>query len=205
MRYFVSTITAYVVKCLLSLLLKTCRIRITGIENLERSARNSPCILALWHNRIALVAHVLSKYTSKITYAAFISQSRDGEILAAFTKSYSRGSAIRVAHNKRGCALKALIDHLKRRDDVILMTPDGPRGPCYEIKPGIIAAAQETQAKIIPFSWAASACWKLKSWDQFMIPKPFSTIEASFGAPLTLSKEAPVEVEIELLHTQLAQ
>jgi lysophospholipid acyltransferase (LPLAT)-like uncharacterized protein len=76
----------------------------------------------------------------------------------------------------------------------VVITPDGPRGPVYKLQPGIIKVAQMTGAPIVPVHTQCSAYWELRSWDGFRIPKPFSTItatfESSFTIPRLISKEA---------------
>jgi lysophospholipid acyltransferase (LPLAT)-like uncharacterized protein len=59
------------------------------------------------------------------------------------------------------------------------ITPDGPRGPRYTFNPGAITLAQKTGAKILPIRVIYSKYWRLKSWDGFMIPKPFSRVEVT--------------------------
>lgn len=162
----------------------TCKFRIYGLQDFVKTATSEPCILMLWHNRLLIIGYVLSKFTKNLRYAAFVSNSKDGRILAAFVDSYRRGRALRVSHNARGQALKSLINDLKKREEVILITPDGPRGPKYEIKPGVIKAAAATSALTIPFSWSASSFWQLNTWDNLIIPKPFSTIVVQFGENL---------------------
>lgn len=135
----------------------------------------------LWHNRLLITGYVLSRFTKKLRYAAFVSNSRDGRILADFVDSYSRARAIRVPHNSRGVALKNLITDLKNKREIILITPDGPRGPKYEVKPGVVKASEASDACTIPFSWSANKFWQLNTWDNLIIPKPFSKINILFG------------------------
>ena len=70
-----------------------------------------------------------------------------------------------------------------------------PRGPKYRVKPGIVFAARESAAPIVPFSWSASKAWRLNSWDQMLIPKPFSTIKVVFGSPIVFEKNSAQTIE----------
>ncbi|MBA3236864.1 MAG: hypothetical protein H0T62_00750, partial [Parachlamydiaceae bacterium] len=63
---------------------------------------------------------------------------------------------------------------------------DGPKGPCYKVKPGILYAAKESGAPIIAFSWEADRFWEFKTWDKFRLPKPFSTIKVTLSSPLQI-------------------
>jgi lysophospholipid acyltransferase (LPLAT)-like uncharacterized protein len=175
---------AYFAKFAMRLILKTCTIKVEGLPQFIETARKERCILALWHNRLGIVSEILYNYAPQFIYTAFISQSRDGEPLAILAKSYKAGRVIRVPHQARHQALKQLIDKLRAGGEIIVFTPDGPRGPCYQVKPGILAAAKETKAVIVPFTWTADRFWELKSWDRFRIPKPFSKIQVNLSVPL---------------------
>jgi lysophospholipid acyltransferase (LPLAT)-like uncharacterized protein len=188
-RRWLSYPIAYLSKFSIRLLLRTCRIEITGLGQFIDIASKERCILMLWHNRIGIVSEILYQYAPQFIYSAFISQSRDGEPLAILAKSYPSGRAIRVSHNARHQALKEAIDHLKHERNVIIFTPDGPKGPKYEVKPGIAFAAKEVDALIIPFSWQANAYWEFNTWDRFRLPKPFSRIQVTWGNPLSIAEE----------------
>lgn len=174
---------AYFIKYILRLILWTCRIEIHGLPAFVECAKKSACILSLWHNRLAILPEVLNRFTQQMTFTAVVSKSRDGEPLAIVVNSYKIGKTIRVAHDNRHGALRTLIDHLKANRDILVITPDGPRGPRYEVKPGIVIAAKMSGAQIVPFGWIADKCWRMNTWDGFLLPKPFSTIQVFFGEP----------------------
>lgn len=192
-RRWVPWIVARALKILFKGLFSTCRIEVRGLEQFVATASKGSCILMLWHNRLTAVAEVLERYAPDFTYVAFVSQSRDGEIVAAFAKSYKAGRTIRVPHNRREGALKAMVSHLKNSSDVIMITPDGPKGPAKELKPGVLFAAVEGDKPIVPFSWDALACWKMPTWDGLMIPKPFTKITVNFGDPLHVNADTQLE------------
>jgi hypothetical protein len=68
-----------------------------------------------------------------------------------------------------------------------LLTPDGPRGPRYQLQPGILKLAEATGAPIVPIHVRFHSAWRLKTWDRFVIPKPFSRVEVTFAEPITMS------------------
>lgn len=195
---------AYVIRCALFLLFFTCKVNIKDKENLLNAAKRGPTLLMLWHNRLVAIGPILLRAYKKLTFCAFISNSRDGEIVAQYTKSYSRGSVIRVPHNAKGEALKLMIARLKLSKDVLVITPDGPKGPLYQVKPGIAIAAKEAGAAIIPFDWQAKSYWELKTWDRMRIPKPFTTIDATFGEPIYLDPDTPLDKDLEHLKSSLS-
>lgn len=175
-----SFFAAKLIKRLLQLLIKTCRIQIEGLNQFCELVSTERCILMLWHNRLAPALFILSQYTPQIRYAALVSGSRDGDILSNIIHSYQNGNTIRVPHLDRYQALRRVISQVEEQKQVVVITPDGPRGPCYEIKPGIAVAALKTQAHIVSLNWEANDYWELKTWDKFRLPKPFTTLYVTF-------------------------
>lgn len=183
--YFV----AYLIKFVLSLVMRSCRIEIHGVNHLVETAQKHPCILALWHNRMVPLPAILLRYAKQFTYTAVISKSHDVDFLALFTTSYSCGRVLRVPYKVRHQALNEIIHRLKTTKEIMMITPDGPKGPFFVVKPGVAFAARETGAYIVPFSWEADRVWKLGTRDLMMIPKPFAKIVAKFGDPIFIPKE----------------
>lgn len=82
-----------------------------------------------------------------------------------------------------------MIVHLKKGLSAAF-TPDGPRGPALIVQPGLIAAAQITQAPIVPFHYECTRQWILeKAWDRHRVPKPFTTFVISYGDPIYIPRE----------------
>ena len=125
------------------------------------------------------------------------SASRDGELIAHFLARFGiravRGSAARHG----SAALRELAGWLRRGHDVGI-TPDGSRGPCYEIKPGLVLLAQLSGRAVLPMSFEYSSAWRTKSWDRFFIPKPFCGVTFIVGEPVVVRRSAnPEEFEQE--------
>lgn len=196
-------LVAYSAKIAVRLLLRTCRFEVHGLDQFSSTAATSPCIVMLWHNRLVIVAEILHRFAPQFVYTAVISNSRDGKPLSLMALSYKAGRVLRVPHNAKRRALNQIIHHLKNQREVILITPDGPRGPCYVVKPGVVVAARETAAKVIPFSWESNRCWQLKTWDRMIIPKPFSTIRVVFGESLEVPKEKQLDEEMAFFQSSL--
>lgn len=174
---------ASLVKYLVRYMLSTCKVEVLHLDNFLEAAKDSSCILSLWHNRLLITPELLRMTAPQFTYAAVVSNSKDGEFLAKMVNSYPQGKSIRVAHNARHKALIQVIKELEKGKEVIVFTPDGPRGPLYQVKPGIIMAAKESGAKIVPVTWSCTHYWELNTWDKMRVPKPFSKIVFSFGLP----------------------
>jgi lysophospholipid acyltransferase (LPLAT)-like uncharacterized protein len=137
---------------------------------------------ALWHNRLLIFPFVLRRFFSNRHGAALISASRDGELLADAIKRFGydvvRGSSSRLGAS----AILQLADILASGHDVVI-TPDGPRGPAYELGPGIIFLAQKSGAAVLPITIEYSSCWRINSWDRFIVPRPFAKARVIIGHP----------------------
>lgn len=188
---------------LIRLLLWTCRVKIEGQEDFLQAAEKGACVLMFWHDRLALIGPLGWRFGSHLAYAAFVSASRDGRLVNAICQSYPHCRIISVAHDGRHHALRELIQQLKERHEVLLITPDGPRGPRHKVKPGVALAARLAKVPVIPFSWSVSRYWQLRTWDQMLFPKPFSTIIARFGAPVIVTGDID-EAYLEKQLTQLS-
>jgi len=197
--FFVATVGKQCVKLILS----TCKWEAKGLEDFYQAASENKCILMLWHNRLAITSFIIERYGKQFKYVAFVSNSRDGELIDALVNSYHRSRTIKVPHQSRHEALRTLIRAIQNSDEIAVITPDGPRGPKYEIKPGITLAATMTQAKVIPFTWQSDRYWELKSWDKLRFPKPFSKIQVNFEKPLQFSKKDSLEYVQEKLRAAL--
>jgi hypothetical protein len=104
-----------------------------------------------------------------------VSASKDGAWLAAFFKLVGI-EAVRGSSSHRGvAALRELIAAVQAGMDVAI-TPDGPRGPRYTVKQGPVLVARRAGAPLLLASCKFHSAWRLKSWDGFYLPKPFSKI-----------------------------
>jgi lysophospholipid acyltransferase (LPLAT)-like uncharacterized protein len=161
-------------------------------------------IAALWHNRLLLISYALKKFLPQRPGAGLISASRDGDLIADATQRFGfdvvRGSSSRMGAS----ALLELTNVLASGRD-ILITPDGPRGPAYELGPGIIFLAQKSGAAVVPVNFEFSSCWRVKSWDRFILPRPFSKVRFIIGSPHPVrATGTPEEFEAERLRLQNA-
>lgn len=157
---------------------------------------------ALWHNRLLIFPFVLRRFLSNRHGAALISASRDGELLADAIKRFGyhvvRGSSSRLGAS----AILQLTDILASGRDVVI-TPDGPRGPAYELGPGIIFLAQKSGAAVVPVNMEYSSCWRIKSWDRFILPRPFAKVHVIMGQPHRVTPTSTdEEFEAERLRLQ---
>ena len=165
---------------------------------------NENYIAALWHNRLLLISYVLKRFTPHRPGVGLISASRDGDLVTDLTERFGfdvvRGSSSRLGAS----AILELTAVLASGRDV-LITPDGPRGPAYDLGPGIIFLAQKSGAAVVPINMEYSAYWRVKSWDKFILPRPFSKVRVIFGQPYHVkSTSTDDEFEAERLRLQNA-
>lgn len=189
-------VVVYLYRAAMRLLLSTCRWQIKGLPFLEEAALRGKCSLILWHDRLLLLAPALMRSAPQFHYVAAVSNSSEGRLLERLAHSYNH-SALRIPHDKKSAALKQIVQLLREGEKILILTPDGPKGPRRHIKPGIAFAALYTGATVVPMTWKASRCWHLRTWDQLAIPKPFSRIEVVFGCPHTFDGDVPLNIAIK--------
>lgn len=178
---------------LLSVWSRTIRYQVDDRAGLLQAPDSQRFIGALWHNRLLLLPFVLKKFLPQRKGAALISASRDGEWLAKIVHRFGF-DVVRGSSSRKGAeAMRLLSDVIKAGGDVVI-TPDGPRGPAYRPGGGIVYLAQLTGARVQPVNMEYSSCWRLRSWDRFILPKPFSRVRVVFGQPLSF---APTRTEEE--------
>jgi lysophospholipid acyltransferase (LPLAT)-like uncharacterized protein len=152
----------------------------------ELKRRGVPFVYTLWHGRMVLpiLAHL---HEGIVTMA---SRSKDGEIIARWLRRNgyvpARGSTGKGGRE----GLQDMIDEV-RNGRAAALTVDGPKGPPRVVQPGILRLARETGAWILPFTGASSRPWFLKSWDRYLVPKPFSRCIVGYGEPFPLPADMP--------------
>ena len=170
---------------LVYLLGKSWSIEWVGRENISPNQR---VIYAFWHGRMLVLS--FSHRWQKVH--VLISQHRDGEfisrVIALLGFASVRGSTTRGGTK---AVFQMANKNLEGYD--VAVTPDGPRGPKYVAQPGAIYIAQRNGMPIIPISDSAKRRWTLKSWDGFVIPKPFSPVVITLGQPIYVSAQATAE------------
>jgi len=159
---------------------KTLRFRLEDPHNGVGLVRDRPVIFAIWHNRLLMLPPPFDRWFPTRQSIGLISASRDGDLVSILIERSGYGT-IRGSTSRKGViALRQLVEALAAGNNV-LFTPDGPRGPVYEVSPGVIFVAQKSGAPIVPLHPEYSSCWRLKSWDRFCVPRPFSTVRFIIG------------------------
>lgn len=155
---------------------------------------SGPCVVAFWHDEMLPVWKLFAG-----THATGLtSKSRDGGLLAALLQQWGytvvRGSSSR--HGRE--ALEELVHHAEY--GTVLVTPDGPRGPRHEFKPGAVVAAHRAGVPLYLCMVRAHGVRLNKSWDRFLVPLPFAAVDIVISFPISIPAEASREEISDIIH-----
>jgi len=125
-------------------------------------------------------------YFRKFRCSILISQSFDGELIAC-TLGLLGYNSVRGSSSRGGAAGLLALKNVLESGQPVVFTADGPRGPIYQTKIGPVKLAQMTGEAMGSFYLLPERAWVMRSWDQFLVPKPFSRVVVSWA----LSVAAP--------------
>jgi lysophospholipid acyltransferase (LPLAT)-like uncharacterized protein len=151
------------------------------VQVLNQPAEASgPHLYAHWHGDELLLVPVFAGRG----YAVMASRSRDGEGMANLLRRLGYW-VVRGSSSRGGAAgLKGLVDAVRHQGRSAAIAVDGPRGPVFQVKPGILFLAQSTGLPIIPAVGVASRAWKIPgAWNHGFYPKPLVSCVVLFGSP----------------------
>jgi lysophospholipid acyltransferase (LPLAT)-like uncharacterized protein len=192
---------AFIIPPILNIFIRLIYLTVKKRFHLPLNVPNGPFMVAFWHGKLLLAPFIYQKLRKNVKIGVIISDHFDGEVIAR-TMGYFGFETIRGSSSKGG--IKALKESFRRIGEGydIAITPDGPRGPYQSIADGIVSITQKKEMMIVAFNYTSSAYWELKSWDRFMIPKPFSTMDFYASDPFSvmgLSKdEAKAKIKEKL-------
>ncbi|MFB9355311.1 lysophospholipid acyltransferase family protein [Sneathiella chinensis] len=159
------------------------------IENADLPNRyvdeGKPFIMAFWHGRLLMMsianrpparAHVL------------ISRHGDGELIARTIKHWNLDSIRGSTSRGSVPALKEIL-RVIRKKEIVVITPDGPRGPRMRAQDGVVRIAALTGVPVFPVSYSTTRGRFLKSWDRFFLAKPFSRGVMLWGDPIEVARQ----------------
>jgi lysophospholipid acyltransferase (LPLAT)-like uncharacterized protein len=215
-RWF-QRLAAWVIYLAVSAVQATVRFKLVDPTNYFGAPLTRPprqAIYCLWHNRLGSCTTAYHRFAHARKpangLAALVSASKDGALLEYILKLFGM-QAVRGSSSRRGSqALLELTTWAERGYDLAI-TPDGPRGPCYEVQDGILTLAQLTGLPIVPLGLNVRRKISLRSWDKFQIPLPFTRGEMVVGQPLFVPRElddatrAKLRGELQAVMRALAQ
>lgn len=181
------------IRAYLWLVQATAKISVSGEHIADQlQADGQGHLFVFWHNR----QFILPLLRPNDTVHCLISDSRDGDYMAALIRHFNK-QAIRGSSSRNGLiSMKNIMRELHRGHSVGIAT-DGPRGPAFQVKPGVVQIAQATGAPIIPVSFDASNKKVLDSWDRSYLLFPFGKIAIVYGAPIRVEAEEAVDTACE--------
>ncbi|MCB9914498.1 MAG: lysophospholipid acyltransferase family protein [Planctomycetes bacterium] len=178
------------------------RADVLGAEHLAAaSAGGGGHFMALWHGRmiVALPHH------AERGWQVLVSPSEDGDISEHLLESFGYG-VLRGSTSRTGArALRAMRRTLER-GDVLVVTPDGPRGPRHSMNLGLAWLARATGGAIVPCGFVCDRAWRAKSWDRFTVPKRGARLALVYGEPVRVPRdadEAALTAATELLRERM--
>ncbi len=207
LRRFLYFIGTPILRVILQLLTRTYRIvAIIGDENIGPYLDGkSVCAPAYWHQHHVLCSSLVRRWVARGFKACFlVSGSVDGEVPERVARAWG-AEVIRGSANQSGALALRDMQGMMKKGYSIVTTADGPRGPIYEIKPGVIVMARIGGVPVLPVSCAAERAWYMDRWDNFMVPKPFSRVVLAVGEPYTIPPDVPLDdIESHRLNVQEA-
>jgi len=167
-------------------IMATCRLNRVGYDYIESmKTENKPWIYAAWHNNTAIGVWEMRRQD----FAMMASASDDGELIARGITAFGNRAVRGSSSSQGGKAVRDIVRALRAGRSAAI-TPDGPRGPKYQLQPGVLWIAGLSACPLVPYHIEASRQWVLKkSWDRHKIPQPFTTVHVCIGQPFFVDKD----------------
>jgi len=164
---------------------------------IPRDPRLRRIVAPFWHRAVFAATY----FYRNNNIAVMTSSSFDGEYIARIISRFGF-EPVRGSSTRGGVRALLGMHKILDRGNTAAFTIDGPRGPRYVAKPGPVLLARNTQAPIRCFYVAVDRRWELRSWDRFMIPKPFARAHIRWSAPIPVPPDADA-AQMEQLHQEM--
>ncbi len=191
-------IISFIGKWLFQIFFYLNKIVINGEEHLLNLINSDkPIMVCVWHGRLLFPSWYIRLKTTNLH--AIASRHTDAEIMARILNNWGYG-LIRGSTRKGGKAVVKKMAAVIKSAGIVAVTNDGPKGPPRIAKAGSTGLALKYNVQIITITGSATKYWQMKSWDRFMLPKPFGKIQLIVSPPLDITKELKTaEEEVQLL------
>ena len=153
---------------------------------------NKPFILAFWHGQLMMLS---AAWQIKKDLNILASSHSDGRFGALVAKHFNLNN-IPAPSKNNNVSLRPIFNILNQKN-YIAITPDGPRGPKEKVSEGIIRIAKFSKVPIIALGFSSSKNFKLKSWDAFLVSKPFSKCSFVWSEPFKIPEDLPDDKILE--------
>jgi len=164
-----------------------------AFEEVLRAGR--PVVFCFWHNRIVPAAGLLLRRVlpAGMDLTLVASASRDGELSTRFMRHHG-ARVVRGSSTRGGArALRGVHEVVRRHGSSPILIPDGPKGPPYHFKAGVLRLAQLTGAPVFNLGFAAERHWTVGTWDRMVFPKPFSRVAVTVAPPRPVPRDLDEE------------
>jgi lysophospholipid acyltransferase (LPLAT)-like uncharacterized protein len=218
---FIQLLSGFLIAYYLLLVKHTTRWNIENQPSFKRLKEGDKgAIILTWHSRIMLLPGAWT--TKELNIKILISTSRDGSIVSNACR-FLKINTIRVTNKVKKQEQKVKKPHNSkpqheiikslRSKDIVVITPDGPRGPRQRIKKGALRIARITGVPIYPIIFSVNKRKVFKTWDNFILPFPFNTGKVIWTDPIYIPKESTdselkdIQIKIENImnnHLELA-
>jgi lysophospholipid acyltransferase (LPLAT)-like uncharacterized protein len=199
-QYFLENMAPYILQLFVRLIYFTNKKRFHYTNNIKEDEN---IIVSMWHGDLLMQPLNYRAFRKNGTVKVIVSEHRDGKLIRKVCEYLGVGGIAGSSSKGGAKALINAIKSLKKGIDVAI-TPDGPRGPIYSVADGVVALSKKTGAKILPFSSKPSKYWQMKSWDKFIVPKPFGEIDFYVGEPFDI-KDLSLEDAKELIYKKMME
>ena len=198
MKKIKNIIISFIAKLLFQTLFCLNKIVINGEEHLNSLINSGkPIMVCVWHGRLLFPSWYIRLKTTNLH--AIASRHTDAEIMARILNKWGYG-LIRGSTRKGGKAVVQKMAEVFKNAGIVAVTNDGPKGPPRIAKAGSTGLALKYNVQVITITGSATKYWQMKSWDRFMLPKPFGKIQLVVSPPLDITEELKIaEEEVQLL------
>jgi lysophospholipid acyltransferase (LPLAT)-like uncharacterized protein len=187
------------------------RYQVEGVEHLLAARAAGPVVLTAWHGMTMMLAgFFLNHYDDAQKLLIILPDDWHGEVLQVWiNKMGARPFPMPLTGDGGMAAARQLarLVKLMREGNDAYITPDGPEGPAYQVKPGVVYLAQKTGATILPLGAYTRTAYRVNRWDQYAAPYPFSRLSLVIGESVdSVGETAVVSQRIQTaLHQVAAQ
>jgi lysophospholipid acyltransferase (LPLAT)-like uncharacterized protein len=172
-------------------LLRNRWVALGGVWEPDKLADGAHFIYAFWHENLLCPLY----YAARMEINVLISQHADGELIARVCKHLGMG-VFRGSTTRGGIeAVRQIVR--ENRHTHLAVTPDGPRGPRRQVQPGLIYLAARTGLPIAPVGFGFGSCWRLRTWDRFVLPTPLTRALCVSGFPI----HVPADIDRDQLES----
>ncbi len=191
---------------LIEFIWRTARIEVLGDEQLAALIEKHGAVVPVfWHQHLLICARYLVDTGIPGFKPGFmISPSVDGQAPTMLAQKYG-AHVVRGSGSYTGVRAVRGVHQAIDKDGISpAITPDGPRGPRFVLKPGAIFMAQITGKPVVPLAFAAKPARLLKTWDKFVILPPFAKVRVAIGEPYHPPAQMD-EAQMQAAHREVEQ